>query len=58
LYEQLAKRLGQVEWDPIWHVRWVFARYLDDVPNSYLRIKDNRVIFLLLTLKGDLEWRY
>ena len=52
LREQLAKRLDQVVWDHIWHVRWVLPRYLEDVSHSCLRIKDNQVIFLLLTLKG------
>jgi len=45
-------------WDHIWPVRWVLPRYLEDVPNSCLRIEDNRVIFQLLTLKGDPEWWY
>ena len=45
-------------WGHIRHVRWVLARYLDDVLNSCLRIEDNRVIFLLLTSKGDPEWHY
>ena len=38
-------------------MRWVLARYLEDRPNSCLGIENNRVVFLLLTLKGDLEWR-
>jgi len=44
--------------DHIRHVSWVLARYLEDIPNSYLRIEDNWVIFLLLTLNEDPEWRY
>jgi len=39
-------------------VRWALARYSEDVPNSYLRIEDNRIFFLLLILKRDFEWRY
>ena len=58
LHEQLARKLGQGVWDHIEHVRWVLARYLEDVPHSCLRIKDNRELFLLLTLKGDPEWHY
>ena len=56
--EQLAKRLDQVVWDHIWHVRWVLARYIEDTPHNCLRIEDNRVIFLLLTMKGDPQWCY
>ena len=53
LHEQLAKKPGQSVWDHIRHVRWVLARYQEDVPHSCLRVEDNRVIFLLLTLRGD-----
>ena len=45
-------------WDHIHHVRWVVARYLDDRPNSCLVIENNRVVFLLLTLKGGPMWHY
>jgi len=34
------------------------AKYLEDMPNSYLKIEDNQVVFLLLTLKGDPQWHY
>ena len=53
LHEQLAKKSGHGVRDYVRHMRWVLARYLEDVPHSYLRIEDNRVIFLLLTLRGD-----
>jgi len=43
-------------WDHIRCVRWVLARYLNDRPNSCLGIENNRVVFLLMTLKGDPEW--
>ena len=36
----------------------VLATYLEDIPHSCLRIEDNWVIFLLLTLKGDRKWDY
>lgn len=39
-------------------MRWLVARYLDDKPNSCLAIANNRVVFLLLTLKGDPIWHY
>ena len=42
-------------WDHIQHVRWILARHPDDRPTSCLAIKNNRVVFLLLTLKGDPE---
>ena len=58
LHEQLAKRPGQGVWDHIRHVRWVLARYLGDRPNSCLESEYNRVVFVLLTVKGDPEWRY
>ena len=29
-----------------------------DRPNSCLQIEYNRVVFVLMTLKGDPEWRY
>jgi len=58
LHEQLAKKPGCGLWDHIRHVKWVLARHLEDVPHCCLRIEDNRVIFLLLTLKGDLERHY
>jgi len=53
LHHRLAKEPGKSVWDHIRHVRWVVARYLDDGPNSCLAIDDNRVVFLMLTLKGD-----
>jgi len=34
------------------------AKYLEEVPNRYLMIKENQTFFLLLTQKGDPEWRY
>jgi len=58
LHKQLAKGPGQIVCDHIYHVRWALARYLEDVPNSCLRIEDNWVFFLMLTLKGDPEWHY
>ena len=36
----------------------MLARYQEDVPHSCLRVEDNRVIFLLLTLRGDPLWCY
>ena len=53
LHVQLAKKPGQSVWDHIRRVKYVLARYLNDVPYSCLRIEDNRVIFLLLTLGRD-----
>jgi len=58
LHDRLAKEPEKSVWDHIRHVRWVLVRYLEDRPTSYLAIKDNRVVFLLLTMKGDPEWRY
>ena len=41
------------------HQVWiVIDRYLDDVPNSCQRFEENQVLFLLLTLGGDLKWHY
>jgi len=58
LAQAVSEETGQVMWDHIRHVRWVLASCIEDVPHSCLRIEDNRVIFLLLSLKGDPEWRY
>ena len=53
LHHRLVKEPGKSVWDYIQYVRWVGARYLDDRPNSCLAIENNRVVVLLLTLKGD-----
>ena len=58
LHRHLAKRPGLVLWEHVWQVQRMIARYLEDVPNSCLRFEENEVVFLLLTLKGDLKWRY
>ena len=55
MHEQLAKKPGCGLWDHIRHVKWVLARYLEDVLNGCLRIENNWVIFLLLTRKGALS---
>jgi len=39
-------------------VRWIIARYLEEVPHSCLRFEHNRVLFILLTLKEHPQWRY
>jgi len=36
----------------------MIGRYFEDVPCSYLRLEENQAFFLLLTLKGDPNWRY
>ena len=54
LHEHLALRWGQDVWEHIRNVRWAIVRYLDNVPNSCLRFEDNKVLFILLTLKADL----
>ena len=56
LHERLALRRGQDAWEHIRNVRWVIARYLEDVPNNYLRFEDSKEFFNLLTLKGDPNW--
>ena len=53
-----AKRPGQEVWDHIRHVMWVLTRYVGDRPNNCLESDYNWVVFVLLTLKGDPEWRY
>ena len=58
MHERLVKRAGKNMWEHIRNVRWAIAKYLEDVPNSYLRFKDNQALFLFLTLKGDLKWHY
>ena len=58
LYERLALRPGRDVWVHIRNVQWAIARYLEDVPNSCLRFEDNKVLVILLTLKGDPQWRY
>ena len=44
--------------DHIQRVQEVIHKYLDDVPNSYLRLGENRALFFLLTLRGDPERYY
>ena len=39
-------------------MRGLLTRYVGDRPNSCLEIEYNWVVSVLLTLKGDLEWRY
>ena len=58
LQKHLAKRPGLVLLEHIQQLQRMTVRYLEDVPNSYLKFEENQTFFLLLTLKGDLKWHY